>query len=86
MTGFLVEPLKQSFSIVRPIVLLTGACIYIAVRYLSRRRSNPKGLPLSPGPSCLIPWVGNAFQLTDYKPWLQFDELKKQYGKALVVN
>jgi hypothetical protein len=74
MKGFLVEPLEQSSSVTPPIVLLTGACIYLSVQYLRRRRANPKGLPLPPGPARRIPWIGNAFELTDHKPWLQFDE------------
>jgi hypothetical protein len=55
--------------------------MYLAVQYLRRRRANPNGLPLPPGPPRPIPWIGNAFQLTDHKPWLQFDEWTKQYGK-----
>jgi hypothetical protein len=86
MTGFLIETLTQSSSIVRPIVLLAGACIYLAMQYLHSRRANPKGLPLPPGPPRPIPWIGNAFELTDHKPWLQFDELTKQYGKSRIVK
>jgi hypothetical protein len=85
MTVFLVEPLKLSASITRPIFLLIGVCIYLAVQYL-RRRANQKGLPLPPGPPRRIPWIGNAFELTDHKPWLQFDELTRQYGKSRVIN
>ena len=49
------------------------------------RDSNPKGLPLPPGPKG-YPLIGNFFDLPTIKPWLVYDEWFKTYGKPLMIR
>lgn len=59
-------------------ILLLG---FLSVRnFFRKRRDNPKGLPLPPGPSRL-PIVGNLFGIKDLgAQWLTYAEWSKKYG------
>ncbi|TFK20134.1 cytochrome P450 98A3 [Coprinopsis marcescibilis] len=52
---------------------------------LSKEKSNPKGLPLPPGPKGL-PVLGNALQIPQTKAWLVYDEWAKKYGDVMFVE
>ena len=49
------------------------------------RPSNPKGLPLPPGPKG-YPLIGNLFDMPINKPWLVYDEWCKTYGEPFMIN
>ena len=49
------------------------------------RSSNPKGLPLPPGPKG-YPVIGSLFDMPLDKPWLVYDEWRKIYGKSLIID
>lgn len=52
---------------------------------MKKGRSNPKGLPLPPGPKG-YPLIGNLFDLPVNKAWLVYDEWSKTYGDLIYFN
>ncbi|EIN05560.1 cytochrome P450 [Punctularia strigosozonata HHB-11173 SS5] len=68
------------------VIPLTGTCLYLGWQYLRRRLANPHGLPLPPGPSRRIPWVGNASDMPTGHPWLKYDEWTKEYGDVVYLE
>lgn len=50
-------------------------------RVLAKRRRNPRGLPLPPGPKGL-PFLGNLSGLPEDVPWEGYHELCKKYGAS----
>lgn len=49
------------------------------------RTSNPKGLPLPPGPKG-FPLIGNIFNMPVNKPWLVYEEWCKTYGELSMIK
>lgn len=72
-----------SLSALRPLLLLAGCLVTILfVRAAAaRKRRNPRGLPLPPGPKGL-PVIGNLRDMPadDKHPWKAYHELCKEYG------
>ena len=70
-----------------PYELLAALCLgYLLFRQWKHgRNSNPKGLPLPPGPKG-YPLIGNLFDLPVSKPWLVYDEWFKTYGKPVMIR
>ena len=60
-------------------------CILLLRQLKKSRGSNPKGLPLPPGPKG-YPLIGSFFDMPIYKPWLVYDEWFKSYGKSLIID
>lgn len=58
---------------------------YVLFKQLKKDRSNPKGLPLPPGPKG-YPLIGNLFDLPVNKAWLVYDEWSKTYGEPFVIK
>ena len=54
-------------------------------RFNKSRSSNPKRLPLPPGPKG-YPLIGSLFDMPLVKPWLVYDEWRKTYGKPLIID
>ena len=48
------------------------------------KTSNPKGLPLPPGPKG-FPLIGNMFDMPVNKPWLVYEDWCKTYGKLSMI-
>ena len=65
------------------------APLFFSVMLLRRlkkgRDGNPNGLPLPPGPKG-YPLIGNIFDMPVDKPWVVYDEWRKTYGKAFIIN
>ena len=62
--------------------------LFILYRQFKKgRASNPKGLPLPPGPKGYL-LLGNLFDMPVDKAWLVYDAWRKTYGKTFltVVN
>ncbi|KAJ3521495.1 hypothetical protein NMY22_g12292 [Coprinellus aureogranulatus] len=82
--SFLLSP-----SIVGLTLLLFGCtCIVAYVQaVVDRRKRNPRGLPLPPGPTGL-PIIGNAHQIpgVDEYPWKTFHELCKEYDGMVYLT
>ena len=64
--------------------LFLGYLLFRRWKHGLGRNSNPKGLPLPPGPKG-YPLIGNLFDLPVSKPWLVYDEWFKTYGKPVMV-
>jgi hypothetical protein len=60
-------------------------CGYILYTQLKKDKSNPKGLPLPPGPKG-YPLIGNLFDLPVNKAWLVYAEWSKIYGGPFVIK
>ncbi|PPQ72181.1 hypothetical protein CVT24_002393 [Panaeolus cyanescens] len=71
----------------RPLHTIAGAClIYAIVKRLStRRRRNPHGLPLPPGPKG-YPIIGSLLNMPIDKPWLTYRDWCNEYGDIVYYN
>ena len=54
-------------------------CCILFTQLKNGKRSNPKGLPLPPGPKG-YPLIGNLFDFPITNPWLIYEEWRKTYG------
>lgn len=74
-------------SYIRIFYPLLAVAVAVVVRgYFRRRRENPAGLPLPPGPPRL-PIVGNLFGIKDLgSQWLTFAEWSKTYGTTVISS
>ena len=54
-------------------------------RLKNGRDANPNRLPLPPGPKG-YPLIGNLFDMPMERPWIVYDEWRKTYGKAFIIN
>ncbi|RXW19449.1 hypothetical protein EST38_g6401 [Candolleomyces aberdarensis] len=54
--------------------------IWFARTIVIRRKRNPRGLPLPPGPKGL-PLLGNVFQFPQANPWEGYHKLCEEYGR-----
>ncbi|TDL20319.1 hypothetical protein BD410DRAFT_725961 [Rickenella mellea] len=60
--------------------------LYLRVRnWRSARLSNPKRLPLPPGPRPTL-WIGNLRDMPSCYTWLQYEAWAKQYGDVVHVE
>ncbi|KAF6752844.1 cytochrome P450 98A3 [Ephemerocybe angulata] len=68
---------------------VAGLLVITAIRAISSRRSragsNPRGLPLPPGPKGL-PFIGNALSLPQTLPWEGYHKLCKEYGDMVYLT
>ncbi|KAI0791751.1 cytochrome P450 [Abortiporus biennis] len=55
------------------------------LRYVKRKRDNPNGLPLPPGPTPL-PLIGNLLDFPQERPWLTYDAMSQKYGEIFYLN
>ena len=58
---------------------------YMLFSQLTKGRSNPKGLPLPPGPKG-YPLIGNFLDLPVDRAWLVYDKWSKVYGESFVIK
>ncbi|KAH7915601.1 CyP450 monooxygenase [Hygrophoropsis aurantiaca] len=70
-------------KVIDALVLLTA--ILLLKNYLVKRKLNPGGLPLPPGPSRL-PIIGNLFGIDLGAQWLTYAAWGKKYGDLLYVE
>ncbi|KIJ57779.1 hypothetical protein HYDPIDRAFT_34800 [Hydnomerulius pinastri MD-312] len=71
---------RAAIAIIAPFILLTLKSL------IRKRRENPAGLPLPPGPPRL-PIVGNLFGVKDLgRQWLTYADWSKKYGDLLYVE
>ncbi|KAF6752851.1 cytochrome P450 98A3 [Ephemerocybe angulata] len=63
-----------------------GLVLVLTVKaYVARRRRNPRGLPLPPGPKP-YPIIGNVTQIPQDNPWEAYHEMCKEHGDMIYVN
>ncbi|PPQ65419.1 hypothetical protein CVT24_011500 [Panaeolus cyanescens] len=79
-------PIKLNLMVVslltdHPYHTLAGAFLFCAVlqSVASRRRRNPRGLPLPPGPKGW-PIIGNILDMPTERSWLTYHEWAKEHG------
>ncbi|KAG2021156.1 cytochrome P450 [Coprinopsis cinerea AmutBmut pab1-1] len=65
------------------VAIFTGTLLLRSA--INRRKRNPRGLPLPPGPRRL-PLVGNLFQIPSVHPWAVYDSWGKQYGDMIYLE
>ncbi|KIJ62861.1 hypothetical protein HYDPIDRAFT_30007 [Hydnomerulius pinastri MD-312] len=71
---------RVTIAILAPFILLTLKSL------IRKRRENPAGLPLPPGPP-RFPIVGNLFGIKDLgRQWLTYADWSKKYGDILYVE
>jgi hypothetical protein len=79
-------PVISSMLEIYPYQMLTVLFFgYMLFRQLKKGRSNPKGLPLPPGPKG-YPIIGNLFDLLVDRAWLVYNEWSKIYGESFVTK
>ncbi|KAJ2932209.1 hypothetical protein H1R20_g4906, partial [Candolleomyces eurysporus] len=59
--------------------------IFFARTIVVRRKRNPRGLPLPPGPKGL-PLLGNVFQFPQANPWEGYQKLCEEYGDMIYLT
>ncbi|RXW19447.1 hypothetical protein EST38_g6400 [Candolleomyces aberdarensis] len=59
--------------------------IWFARTIVIRRKRNPRGLPLPPGPKGL-PLLGNVFQFPQANPWEGYHKLCEEYGDMVFLT
>jgi len=67
------------------ISLLLAFCLGIAFLYRRKSNSNPRGLPLPPGPKP-DPIIGNARHIPLGESWVTFTSWKEIYGDIIHLN
>ncbi|KXN85119.1 O-methylsterigmatocystin oxidoreductase [Leucoagaricus sp. SymC.cos] len=72
---------------IQPTFLLVGAFFvsWYLQRHFARRKENPAGLPLPPGPKG-YPIIGNILNLPTWKAWQVYDEWFKIYGDMVYLD
>jgi len=77
-----------NFAIENPSSFFLSITILVASYLILQRvwsystRSNPKRLPLPPGPKGW-PFVGSMFDMPSSEPWITYNEWAKIYGMPL---
>ncbi|KAJ2919371.1 hypothetical protein MD484_g982, partial [Candolleomyces efflorescens] len=61
------------------------ALAWAAKAFAARRRRNPRGLPLPPGPKGL-PLLGNLLQFPQANPWEGYHKLCEKYGDVIYLK
>ncbi|RXW24942.1 hypothetical protein EST38_g890 [Candolleomyces aberdarensis] len=72
-----------SLTLIIPLIGLGSALIVKEI--VTRRRRNPRRLPLPPGPKGL-PLLGNIFDLPQIVPWKGYDKFCKEYGDMIYLK
>ncbi|KAF9002580.1 cytochrome P450 [Cyathus striatus] len=79
----LTNPMSLGIVLSHPQLFALGVALVLWVFRTRGYRSNPKKLPLPPGPKG-YPFIGNLLNFPTYKPWLVYAEWCKKFNSDII--
>jgi len=81
-----IEQFKSTVQDLPQEYLAVGSLLVVTVLGYLWIQATTDSAKLPPGPSYLIPWVGNALQIPSARPWYWYRELADKYGPVFSLK